>query len=364
MTAAASVRPPSADPAELDRLMIGLDASGAYQWWYFDALSDDGRFGMVAIYFVGGVFSPLYADRLAAGIPAAPADHPMINLALYDRAKQVAWVFSELPREALTIHDPLLDVQIGGSRLTRTERGYELVVDDLDVPRGRRLEAKIRFEPQEPGLLPPGGRLSHARPHWWGSPAPHCRVTLDCPSLGLKWSGHGYHDVNAGAEPLHVGFREWGWGRARVGAETRIYYDAREADGVRVRHVLTGRDGRLEHRELPPTAADARRWTPWLLRLPSEPEAGELAGERLRIRPVTRWESSPFYERWVASFAAGQAQALGICEHVDLGRFASPFVRFMLRYRIYRREWPGSRVHRSQVHRRELFPNDATSERT
>ncbi|NBO88372.1 MAG: carotenoid 1,2-hydratase, partial [Betaproteobacteria bacterium] len=32
--------------------------SGGYLWWYVDAMSDDGQFGLTLIAFVGSVFSP------------------------------------------------------------------------------------------------------------------------------------------------------------------------------------------------------------------------------------------------------------------------------------------------------------------
>ena len=54
--------------------------SGGYLWWYVDALSDCGRYGLSIIAFVGSVFSPYYAwarrkgdvthhERLCTGNP-------------------------------------------------------------------------------------------------------------------------------------------------------------------------------------------------------------------------------------------------------------------------------------------------------
>ena len=37
-----------------------LDASGAYEWWYIDALSPDGEWGAVVIIFRGMPMSPDY----------------------------------------------------------------------------------------------------------------------------------------------------------------------------------------------------------------------------------------------------------------------------------------------------------------
>ena len=342
----------------LDRFALAHEPAGAYQWWYFDALSDDGRYGLVAIYFVGGVFSALYADRLQDGIAASPLDHPMVNLALYDRRKKIAWVFSEYPREQLEVVDPCLDLSIGGSRVRRLASGsYEWTVNDRDFAAGRDVQARALFHPLAPAIAPPDAVLSSDGRHSWGSPAPRCRVEFSCPSLGLSWKGHGYHDMNAGLEPLFAGFREWGWGRAHLGDETRIYYDALEADGTRVRRILTGRDGRLDHQQVPATSEAQREWTGWLLHLPREPEAGHLNGEIIRVKREAMWEHSPFYARWVGRFSNGTEASRGVCEHVDLQRFASPFIRWMLRYRIYRRRADGG-VFPAHVRRQVIFPHD------
>ena len=55
--------------------------SGAYRWWYLDAVSDDGRDGLVVIFFSGSVFSPYYAARLRAGEPALPSEHRSMGVA-------------------------------------------------------------------------------------------------------------------------------------------------------------------------------------------------------------------------------------------------------------------------------------------
>jgi len=44
---------------------------GGYAWWYVDALSADGRFGLSIIAFVGSVFSPYYALARRRGAAAS-----------------------------------------------------------------------------------------------------------------------------------------------------------------------------------------------------------------------------------------------------------------------------------------------------
>ena len=44
---------------------------GAYEWWYFDAISDDGAWALACIWFLGNPFSPYYrhAARREAADP-------------------------------------------------------------------------------------------------------------------------------------------------------------------------------------------------------------------------------------------------------------------------------------------------------
>jgi carotenoid 1,2-hydratase len=348
----------SSAAASLDRFALGDETPGSYQWWYFDAVSDDGRFGLVAIYFVGGVFSSLYADRLAAGLPASPLDHAMVNVALYDRGRRTSWVFSEYPRESLNIVDPELDLVIGRSRLTRDAQGrYDLDVFDRDFPRSRDLRLQVRVVPTEEGIAPPDGVLSPGARHFWGSPAPRCSVEVRSESLGLQWKGTGYHDVNRGLEPLHVGFREWNWGRTHLKGETRIVYDAVDADGLRTRHQLVGRNGTLQHEATHPPLPVDRSKTSWLLNLPRDVEFG--LQDRVAVARRERlWEHSPFYARWGGVLTGEDPSAHFVCEHVDLARFARPSIRFMLRYRTYRRR-PDGGAHPPHVSHRELFRHES-----
>ena len=71
---------------------------GAYEWWYFDALSDDGEWALTCIWFLGNPFSPYY--RLSAqGKNADPFAHNALFFALYRQGRLHAYHFTRFPRD-------------------------------------------------------------------------------------------------------------------------------------------------------------------------------------------------------------------------------------------------------------------------
>ena len=61
-----------------------------YRWWYVDAISDDARYGLTIIGFIGSVFSPYYKSS-GRGLPL---DHSCLNVALYG-GSGARWVMTE-----------------------------------------------------------------------------------------------------------------------------------------------------------------------------------------------------------------------------------------------------------------------------
>ncbi len=69
---------------------------GGYHWWYVDALSDDGAYGLTIIAFIGSVFSPYYAWTHRRD----PLNHCAINVALYG-PRGARWSMTERGRKSL-----------------------------------------------------------------------------------------------------------------------------------------------------------------------------------------------------------------------------------------------------------------------
>jgi carotenoid 1,2-hydratase len=304
-------------------------AEGGYVWWYMDALSDCGRYGLTVIFFIGSVFSPYYAlaRRRGRGDPRA---HCAVNVVLTgpgaDRWCMTERGSSQLAASARRLH-------VGPSLLSWDGRAVTLEIEEMAVPLPRRVRGQVRLEPA--GLTGFRPTLdAHGRHRWWPI-APVSRVTVAFDRPGLSWSGPGYFDSNDGDEPLEAGFRDWDWCRAPLpgpdGEEAAILYNVNRRDGSRdAIAVRIGRDGTATRFEPPPPAPLAPcRW--WRMPRGTRCEPG---GE---ARVLETLVDAPFYARSVVGTRLLGRDVRAMHENVSLDRFALPAVQAMLPFRMPRR---------------------------
>ncbi|MBS2031137.1 MAG: hypothetical protein JST54_24765 [Deltaproteobacteria bacterium] len=287
-----------------------FETSGAYRWWYVDAVSHDGRRALVAILFSGAVFSPYYAARLREGEPALPDEHAAIHLALYEDGKRVFWTLGERP---FPVNASGSEVGLWGSTLTRSGDRWRLT---FDARWPRALRGEIELEPEapplteQPILLAPG-----VAGHLWHGRVPRARARVRLHEPDFRFEGRGYHDANGGPEPLERALRGWVWSREHAGEATRVHYDVVARSGERFRHAFGGE----------PAVENEGARTLWRVQLPAE-----IGG----ARPGPVIESAPFYARFLL-FRGGQTTGMG--ESLDLARFDLGVVRWMLRWKTRRR---------------------------
>lgn len=326
----------------LDRLLGTAVGAGGYAWWYFDALSDDGDRALAAIFFIGSVFSPDYALRLDRGEAVRAEEHLGVNIALYDRGRRVAWVMSEYGPEdlrALGEHGPA----IAGSAIEAAGGTLRLRLRDRSAPfltvlagAGAPVEGEVEFTP----LAGPAGThelpATGATRHVWRVPMPRARISVRFRRPDFGFCGIGYHDVNAGEGRLEKDFARWSWARFHVGDRTVVLYAVHPRAGDEAGLVLDQRDGdgpvapTLVHG---PEEGDHRR-VGWGMRLPSW---FSLMDGQLRCRPGRLLEAAPFYARYLGALSErGRLLGSGIGEYLDLDRFRSPGIRFLLRFRMRR----------------------------
>ena len=116
---------------------------GGYAWWYIDALSDDGRFGLTLIAFLGSVFSPYYAWARRRG-PADPLNHCAFNVALYS-PRSGRWAMTERGAAQVSRESTLLS--IGPSAMRWNGEALTIDLDERCAPVPRRLRGTIRLHP-------------------------------------------------------------------------------------------------------------------------------------------------------------------------------------------------------------------------
>lgn len=311
------------------RATVASVPPGGYRWWYFDALSDDGRLGLTVIFMIGSVFSPSYARRARRGQRAPATDHLGVHVALYRDGREVGWAMSEYPAAALRIEARTLAIA-GSSLRWELDGTVHGVIDERSAPIfwsslgvGSAVRGRFVLRPGRAMQVPAVALGRHGdEVHRWQPLQPSAAMEVDFDRPALRFTGRGYHDANWGDGRLESAFRRWSW--ARMGDDHGLVLYAVEAvDGSAAGFALS------LGAEVPRvTTATARlhetRPTGWGLHTPVAFSVGEQ-----RAEVDTLLDRTPFYARYVAR--AGDQ--VGVGEFLDLQRFVRPGVQFLLHFR-------------------------------
>jgi carotenoid 1,2-hydratase len=288
-------------------------------WWYVDALSDDGAFGITLIAFLGSVFSPYYAwSRRHGG--GDPMRHCALNVALYGKDKR--WAMTE--RGGAVVQRGTDVLTIGPSALSWDGTGLTVRIEEIGVPLPRRIRGVVRLYPSavESRVL----QLDSAGRHRWRPIAPCARVEVALEKPGVSWSGPGYFDTNNGDRPLEADFVRWDWSRMRVPGGSALLYEVDRPDGPLTLAMRYDDAGGVTDFVAPPSVALDR--TAW--------------GVRRRISAgspsvLETLEDTPFYARSVVDAEILGERVTAMHESLSMERFTRPWVQAMLPFRMPRR---------------------------
>lgn len=210
--------------------------------------------------------------------------------------------------------------------------GDALVIDiaerdkRLGVPWQRPVRGRVTVHPE--ALNGRGFALDPTGRHTWHCYAPRARIEVEMAEPALRWTGSAYFDSNRGSESLEEGFRVWHWSRAHLGRGAAVSYEGVRRDGSQFASALRfAADGTPEEADLPPVAPLSN--TLWQMERKTRADRG-------LARVVRTWEDAPFYARSTVTGRLFGEPALGVQESLDLDRFKSPIVQFMLPYRMPR----------------------------
>ena len=337
---------------------IDSSVPGSQEWWYFDAISDDGRDALAVVFYAALPFDPAYGVRALRHLddparhPAPdPLDHCAIGFSLYRDGKPVVYALNAHRRPDFSHRADPFRVTIAGNALDRIDGRYQLHVETPAVDRRHRIAAELSFEPASE-TLPLEFDLGHpGSPHLWMLAAPDCRVEATIridgkKPLELRFRGRGYHDHNAGAEEISRAIRRWAWGRFHVGDATHVYYRAEPHHGPPTGLWITCRGGRPERvrgdvrflGDEAPFSENGRGGNVFGVRhgrsLRVEAESGTLVDRRTDCV-----DDGPFYRRWVARFEVeegGSEAGLGLSEWLETKNLNRPLFNWMIPFRLRR----------------------------
>ena len=292
-----------------------------YAWWYVDALSDDGQYGITVIAFIGSVFSPYYAFARRKG-PSDPLNHCAVNVAIYRKGGD-RWTMTERPRSAVSRTSDTF--KIGPSHLAWDGNALTIRIDEIAVPFPRRIRGTVRVVPT--AITQHAFTLNEDGRHCWWPIAPCARVQVEMEQPHLRWQGDGYFDMNRGDAPIEHGFVDWQWSRGATREGAVILYEALRRDGSRIDLALTF-DPQGRAQGFDPPALQALDRTGWRVARAARSEGP--------ARIVRTLEDAPFYARSVISAQLFGAPVTLMHESLSLDRFKMPVVQAMLPFRMPR----------------------------
>jgi len=218
------------------------------------------------------------------------------------------------------------NLMIGPSSLSWDGGVLTIRISEISVPFFKPLSGVVRVEPtaanQHVFDLSKQGR------HVWRPIAPSAHVSAAFSQPGLRWSGDGYFDMNAGDAPLEEAFSEWTWSRAALSTGSTVLYDANPRLGEPLSMALRfDRNGAFEQAPPPPLAPLPR--TGWRVARTTRSDDG--------VATIMRgFEDTPFYSRTLLDTKLFGERVASVHESLSLNRFANPIVKCMLPFRIPR----------------------------
>ena len=233
--------------------------SQGYEWWYFDALSDDGRDALVVIFLDNFIFSPRYNSNCRKqskqrknslnnssenNQPAKEEiDHfPAVAFFYYQDGKPIYRAINEFTPESFSADTNLPACKLGENSFKFESAPYGsgyLLSIKADLRGKRKLEAKLEWLSVESDFLPHKEFVDLEETHHWNLVCPRSDVTGSIKvsdekgkSLDVRhFRGTGYHDHNCDRRWLPQTVKEWQWGRVHFSDATAVYYRYCELNG-------------------------------------------------------------------------------------------------------------------------------------
>lgn len=327
---------------------VNPQSPGAHEWWYFDAISDDGRDAIVLVWYSALPFDPAYGVASLRHIRQPdlfpkphPLDHCAIGFSWYRDGKTMAYALNSWNRDHFShdLNQKGLELSVGRNSLNRqSDNSYRLQINTPILGfRSKRAQVDTTFKPSD-GLTAWEKDLgSPGHSHLWMLAAADCRVSgsILAGKRSLDFEGRGYHDHNAGDDELSRSFHRWHWGRFHNDRKTEIYYICEPSPGRSEGLWIecdTGQVSRVDQID----KLDGQNPRKTVFGIRYHDELGHLPTQSTWSlgKPV---DQGPFYLRWVGqSKKNNEIHGRGICELLQADYLHQPWFNWMIPYRLKR----------------------------
>lgn len=242
-------------------------SSKAFEWWYFDALSEDGRDAVVIIFLDNFIFSPRYNsenrphNKLSEKLRRRKnldcnRCFPALAFTYYRDGKPKYRAINEFAPEQFSASHETPSCKLGDNhfRLESAPYGSGYMVSiNAKLRNNRQLKANFEWLSIESDFLPEKP-IDLTDAHSWNLAVSRAdvtgRITVDDPkgkSLDIvHFRGTGYHDHNLDNRWLPETVSDWQWGRAHFADATAVFYRYKEnGEAKATTKLLTVIDGVL-----------------------------------------------------------------------------------------------------------------------
>ncbi len=304
----------------------------AYEWWYFDAISDDGRDAIVVIFLDNFIFSPRYNAACAKNPKEKKAHFPAVAFFYYRDGKCCYRAINEFGASDFKASEKTPEGKIGDSSFEFAAAPYGhgfLIEINAQMSKKRRLEAKLEWLSIESDFLP-DKKFKKEDSHSWNMVSPRADVTgkIDIKSDKgksldtVQFRGTGYHDHNYDNRWLPATVKDWQWGRAHFSDATAIFYRYKEIGSDKpLTKLFTISDGEFKEREVIFEEQQNFQRDKFGIKYPQRMRFVTQGGLRLRVKQTKVIDSSFFYLRFLSemnlAFRDGKPRkTIGITEHL------------------------------------------------
>ena len=349
-------------------------AASAYEWWYFDALSDDAGEAIVIIFLDNFVFSPRYNTQELKNPETAGARNlrqkisqkilppkskiqppkskfPAVAFVYYRDGKPFYRAINEFAENdfAASVEKPAC--RIGDCSFTYETESYGsgyLISLSAKLSRERRLEANFEWLSIESDFAAEKSAPS-ATAHCWNLVAPRSDVSGKITVYDRKgasvdarsFRGTGYHDHNLDNRWLPDTVREWHWGRVHFADATAVFYRYCENGSEQpTTKLLVVRDGVLAERDADYEETGFER-DKFGIKYPTQMRFASKDGSFLLVKHKKVIDSSFFYLRFLSEMTlilpdGKPRRTVGITEYLAPKALKRRYLNFLINMRIGR----------------------------